>query len=197
MLHRLHANAPCPSNHFELSRKSIVHDQNLPCASGELGARVPGLHLKSLRGPGPILTTGHRQQAYPRARLQQVDIKQSVFSQAPRISTSRLRLCMSTFRKARGQDHGLETMTLFCEQDHGQETRTLSAKTGSWSSRFTEFRPIRRHVRFQTGSSGLKIVQSHRHFFLCNPLLTFNLSRSQNFLLSTFRFQRFLHSIGR
>src|SRR5205823_6644707 len=27
---------------------------------------VPGLHLKSLRGPGPILTTGHRQQAYGR-----------------------------------------------------------------------------------------------------------------------------------
>jgi len=145
---------------------------------------VPGLHLKSLRGPGPILTTGHRQQAYPRARLQQVDIKQSVFIQAPRISASRLRLCMSTFRKARGQDHGLETMT-------------LSAKTGSWSSRFTEFRPIRGHVRFQTGSSGLKIVQSHRHFLVCNPLLTFNLSRSQNFLLSTFRFQPFLHNIGR
>ena len=27
---------------------------------------MPGLHLKSLRGPGPILTTGHRQQAYGR-----------------------------------------------------------------------------------------------------------------------------------
>ena len=68
---------------------------------------------------------------------------------------------------------------------------TLFAKKGSWSSRFTEFRPIRWHVWLKTGPSGLKIVQSHRYFFLCNLLLTLNLSRSQIFFCPLFVFNRF------
>jgi len=37
------------------------------------------------------------------------------------------------------------------KQDHGSKTRTLSAKKGSWSSRFTESAPTGRHVWFQVG----------------------------------------------